>query len=110
MATVIQFWNTEINPAAWIALAMGICVFLNVVAVKWYGESEFVMASLKVLLLFGLVMVRALLLFCGPPSFMFWNLLGSRCLTRTRLRSSQCVVETLRRMHTASGIGAAGIS
>jgi amino acid transporter len=66
VATVIQFWNTEINPAAWIALAMGICVFLNVVAVKWYGESEFIMASLKVLLLFGLVMY-------GPPSFTFWN-------------------------------------
>ncbi|KAH8788917.1 amino acid permease/ SLC12A domain-containing protein [Diaporthe sp. PMI_573] len=67
VATVIQFWNTEINPAAWIALAMGICVFLNVVAVKWYGESEFIMASLKVLLLFGLVMVTLVTMCGGNP-------------------------------------------
>lgn len=54
VATVIQYWNADINSAAWIALAMGLCVLVNLLAVKFYGESEFVMASFKVLLLFGL--------------------------------------------------------
>lgn len=34
IATVMQFWNTSINPAAWIAMAMLVCILLNVVAVK----------------------------------------------------------------------------
>lgn len=34
IATVMQFWNAEINPAVWIAMGMVICILLNVVAVK----------------------------------------------------------------------------
>jgi amino acid transporter len=34
VATVMQYWNSEINPAAWIAIVMVACFFLNVVAVR----------------------------------------------------------------------------
>lgn len=34
VATIMQFWITDVNPAAWIAMAMAICILLNVVAVK----------------------------------------------------------------------------
>jgi amino acid transporter len=34
VATVMQYWNADINPAAWIAMAMVMCFLLNVVAVK----------------------------------------------------------------------------
>lgn len=44
VATVISFWDAETNPAAWVALALVVMIALNIFAVKWYGESEFVMA------------------------------------------------------------------
>lgn len=34
IATVMQYWTTEVNPAVWIIMAMVVCIFLNVVAVK----------------------------------------------------------------------------
>ncbi|KAK6067408.1 amino acid permease [Seiridium cupressi] len=68
VATVMQYWNADINPAAWIAMAMVVCFLLNVVAVKWYGESEFVMASTKVLLLFGLCLVTLITMSGGNPN------------------------------------------
>ena len=67
VATVMQYWNTSVNPAVWIAMAMVVCIALNVVAVKWYGESEFIMASLKVLLLIGLVLITLITMCGGNP-------------------------------------------
>jgi yeast amino acid transporter len=34
VATVMQYWNTSVNPGVWIAMAMAVCILLNVVAVK----------------------------------------------------------------------------
>lgn len=78
VATVMQYWNTDINPAVWIVMTMVVCVFLNVVAVKWYGESEFVMASTKVLLLIGLVLLTFITMLGGNPQndrygFRYWT-------------------------------------
>ncbi|KHN97961.1 Amino acid/polyamine transporter I [Metarhizium album ARSEF 1941] len=35
VATVMQYWNQSIDPAVWIAMAMAICIFLNVMPVKF---------------------------------------------------------------------------
>ncbi|PVI02263.1 proline-specific permease [Periconia macrospinosa] len=67
VAAVISYWDPNTNPAAWIALAMALCIFLNIVAVKWYGESEFVMASTKIILLFMLVMITFITMVGGNP-------------------------------------------
>lgn len=67
VATVMQYWNTSINPAAWIAMSLVTCLLLNIAAVKWYGESEFIMASTKVLLLIGLVMITLVTMCGGNP-------------------------------------------
>ncbi|KAI0598921.1 amino acid permease/ SLC12A domain-containing protein [Biscogniauxia sp. FL1348] len=67
VATVMQYWDPDTNAAAWIAMAMGVCFLLNVVAVKWYGESEFIMASTKVLLLFGLCLLTLITMSGGNP-------------------------------------------
>ncbi|RYP51777.1 hypothetical protein DL769_010763 [Monosporascus sp. CRB-8-3] len=80
VATVMQYWNTEINAAAWVAMAMAVCVLLNVVAVKWYGESEFIMASTKVLLLLGLCLLTLITMSGGNPqhdAYGFRNWSGS---------------------------------
>lgn len=78
VATVMQYWNTSINPSLWVAIAGLVCFTLNVVAVKYFGESEFVMASTKVLLLVGLVMVTLVTMCGGNPrgdayGFRYWT-------------------------------------
>lgn len=35
VATVAQYWTTDISPAVWVALSMAVCYFLNMVAVKY---------------------------------------------------------------------------
>ncbi|KAK2612650.1 hypothetical protein QQS21_001266 [Conoideocrella luteorostrata] len=67
VATVMQYWNTEVNPAAWIAMSMVVCIALNVVAVKYYGESEFIMASTKIILLIGLILLTVITMCGGNP-------------------------------------------
>lgn len=67
VATVLQYWNADINPAVWIALAIVVCLALNLAAVKWYGESEFIMASTKVILLFGLCLITLITMSGGNP-------------------------------------------
>lgn len=34
VATLMQYWDTTVNPAVWITMAMVVCVFLNIVAVR----------------------------------------------------------------------------
>lgn len=63
----MQFWAPDVNPAAWVAMAMAVCILLNVAAVKWYGESEFYMASTKIFLLLFLVMVTFVTMCGGNP-------------------------------------------
>ncbi|KAF2013488.1 lysine-specific permease [Aaosphaeria arxii CBS 175.79] len=67
VAAVMQYWDADTNPAAWIAMAMAVCIFLNVVAVKWFGESEFIMASTKVFLLVMLVLITFITMVGGNP-------------------------------------------
>lgn len=67
VATVMQYWNTSINPAVWIAMCIVVCLLLNLVALKWYGEAEFIAASTKILLLIGLVMFTFITMVGGNP-------------------------------------------
>ncbi|RDK46740.1 hypothetical protein M752DRAFT_244753 [Aspergillus phoenicis ATCC 13157] len=67
VATVMQYWNTSVNPAVWVAMAMVVCFLLNIVAVKYYGETEFIMASTKILLLIGLVLLTFITMLGGNP-------------------------------------------
>ncbi|EXJ86771.1 hypothetical protein A1O3_03725 [Capronia epimyces CBS 606.96] len=78
VASVMEYWNADVNPAVWVTMAMVVCFFLNVVAVKWYGESEFIMASTKILLLIGLVLLTFITMVGGNPKhdvygFRYWK-------------------------------------
>lgn len=37
-ATLIQFWNTSVNPAVWITVFLVIIAALNFAGVRFYGE------------------------------------------------------------------------
>lgn len=67
VATIMEYWNIDVNPAAWVAMAMVVCFLLNIVAVKYYGEAEFIMASTKILLLIGLVLLTFITMVGGNP-------------------------------------------
>ncbi|KAJ9624720.1 hypothetical protein H2204_010621 [Knufia peltigerae] len=80
VATVMQYWepSDKVNPAAWVAMCLVVCYLLNIVAVKWYGESEFIMASTKILLLIGLCLLTFVTMVGGNPKhdaygFRYWK-------------------------------------
>jgi amino acid transporter len=35
----MQYWNTSVNPAVWVAMALIVCTILNLVSVRWYGDQ-----------------------------------------------------------------------
>ncbi|KAM0327049.1 hypothetical protein ACHAQA_006172 [Verticillium albo-atrum] len=67
VATVAQYWTTDVNPAVWVLMCMVICYFLNMVAVRWFGETEFLMGSTKIMLLFGLILATFITMVGGNP-------------------------------------------
>lgn len=67
VAFIMDYWQIDVNPAAWVAMAMVICLALNLVAVKYYGEAEFIMASTKILLLLGLIFLTFITMVGGNP-------------------------------------------
>jgi yeast amino acid transporter len=69
VATVMQYWvpATQVNPAVWVAVALVVCYILNVAAVKYYGESEFIMAITKVILIVGLILLTFITMVGGNP-------------------------------------------
>lgn len=69
-ALVISFWdpNQTINPAAWVSIFMVICVAVNFAPVRVYGEFEFWLASLKVIVIVMLIIVMLVIDLGGTPS------------------------------------------
>lgn len=77
-AFVIQYWS-DINPGAWIAIFwVSMCV-LNFCAVKYFGEIEFWIGSIKIFTIVGLIIVSIVIFFGGAPAsdgvlgFHYWN-------------------------------------
>ncbi|RTE84131.1 hypothetical protein BHE90_001257 [Fusarium euwallaceae] len=67
VVTVMGYWEINVNNAAWVAMALIVCVFLNLFAVKWYGESEFIFGGTKILLLLGLLLLTLVTMCGGNP-------------------------------------------
>jgi yeast amino acid transporter len=47
-AVLINYWNKEINNAAWITICLVVVVGINALGAGAYGEAEFFFASIKV--------------------------------------------------------------
>jgi amino acid transporter len=77
-ATIVQFWNPPVDPAVWITV-FGFCIaVLNFCNVRLYGESEVVFASLKIMLIIGLIIGGIVIDLGGTPGqerlgFHYWN-------------------------------------
>ncbi|ORY16311.1 amino acid permease/ SLC12A domain-containing protein [Clohesyomyces aquaticus] len=75
---VIDYWNAPVNIAVWISIMIVVIVGLNVLPVKFYGETEFWFAGTKVIMMIGLLMVSFILFWGGGPDhdrlgFRYWK-------------------------------------
>lgn len=79
---ILRFWTDAIPTAAVIAIVIVLYALINVLAVKWYGETEFWAAIGKVLLIVGLIFFTFIVMLGGNPQkdrfgFRYWNEPGS---------------------------------
>ena len=82
VAFVIEYW-TDANSAIFISIFIVCSVALNVLPVKYYGESEFWVSTIKLLCLTGLIIVGIVIFFGGGPAqtgvlgFHYWKTPGA---------------------------------
>lgn len=76
---IIDYWNPPVNIGLWIAIVLAVMLALNIIAVSYFGEAEFWFASLKLLLICGLIIVGITIFFGGGPNqtyvlgFHYWK-------------------------------------
>lgn len=76
-ATLVQYWDDQTSPAAWISIVIAVVVSLNVFAVSIFGEAEFIFATIKVLAILGLLLMAFIVDLGGSPTgerlgFRYW--------------------------------------
>ncbi|CAL3967441.1 hypothetical protein PZA11_003743 [Diplocarpon coronariae] len=77
---IIQYWipRTKVNPGAFIAIFLVAVVLINYVGVKFFGEFEFWLSSIKVIVILGLILLCLILASGGGPDgvatgFTYWK-------------------------------------
>lgn len=65
-ALVIQYWcpPEKVNPGVFIAIFLVVIVVINYLGIKYFGEIEFWLSSVKVLTILGLI-ILCLVIACG---------------------------------------------
>lgn len=81
-ALVIDYWQTNVHIAVWITIMLFVIISLNLLPVKFYAECEFWFASLKVIMIVGLLLMAFILAVGGGPGgtpigFRYWNSPGA---------------------------------
>ncbi|EEQ39802.1 Lysine/arginine permease CAN1 [Clavispora lusitaniae] len=74
---VIQYWTHKVPLAAWITIFFVLITISNMFPVKFYGEFEFWIASVKIIAVVGWL-IYALCMVCGagktgPVGFRYWR-------------------------------------
>ncbi|CAH2350429.1 probable lysine/arginine permease Can3p [[Candida] railenensis] len=74
---VIEYWTDAVPLAAWIGIFLVLLTAINLVPVKFYGEIEFWIASIKIIAITGWL-IYALCTVCGtgktgPIGFRYWR-------------------------------------
>jgi amino acid transporter len=68
-ALIIQFWDGEkkVNPGVWIAIFLLIIMGVNYFGIRFFGELEFWLSSIKVVVIVGLILLSFLLAVGAGP-------------------------------------------
>jgi amino acid transporter len=78
-AILLDYWQTPVHNAVWITIFLIVVLFLNIVAVEVFGESEFWFASIKFITIMGLIILGFVIMLGGSPNdqgrlgFRYWN-------------------------------------
>lgn len=75
---ILDYWNTAVPSAVWIAIILIVNLALNIFAVKIFGEAEFWFASIKLLTIVGLIITGLVIMCGGAPDhdaigFWYWQ-------------------------------------
>ena len=83
-ALVIQYWvdRDRINPGVFITVFLIAIVLINWLGIRFFGELEFWLSSLKVIVIVGLILLSLILALGGGPDhdrkgFRYWNKPGA---------------------------------
>ncbi|KAL8767303.1 MAG: hypothetical protein Q9209_006141 [Squamulea sp. 1 TL-2023] len=79
-ALVIQYWvpREKVNPGVFIAIFLVTIILINYLGIKFFGEIEFWLSSIKVLTIVGLLILSLVLVLGGGPDhdrkgFRYWK-------------------------------------
>ncbi|KAJ6138831.1 Amino acid/polyamine transporter I [Penicillium samsonianum] len=77
-ALVIDYWPNNISSAVWITILYVTIFALNCLPVRVYGELEFVLGSIKLLTIVGLMLLMFIITLGGAPThdrigFRYWK-------------------------------------
>ena len=66
---VIQYWvsRDKVNPGVFITVFLVAIIFINYFGIKFFGEFEFWLSSIKVLTLVGVIILSLVLALGGGP-------------------------------------------
>ncbi|KAH3683853.1 hypothetical protein WICPIJ_005170 [Wickerhamomyces pijperi] len=74
---IIEFWTDAVPLAAWISIFWVILVSINMFPVKYYGEIEFWISSIKVVSIVGFIIYAFIMVCGGGPlgaiGFRYWR-------------------------------------
>ncbi|KAL3420485.1 proline-specific permease [Phlyctema vagabunda] len=82
-AILLDYWTTPVPSEAWIAIYLLLILALNIIAVEFFGESEFWFASIKLIAITGLIILGFVIFFGGSPNdqgrlgFRYWESPGA---------------------------------
>jgi amino acid transporter len=83
-ALVIQYWlpADRVNPGVWIAIFLVVIICINYFGVKFFGEFEFYLSSMKVIIIVGLLILMICITAGGVPGhasvgFRYWESPGA---------------------------------
>ncbi|AOW02144.1 amino acid permease/ SLC12A domain-containing protein [Yarrowia lipolytica] len=79
-ALVIQYWlpREKVNPGVWITVFLVVIVAINTIGIKFFGEFEFWLSSIKIITVVGLIILCLVLTLGGGPDhdrkgFRYWK-------------------------------------
>ncbi|KAL6451213.1 HIP1 Amino-acid permease GAP3 [Candida maltosa Xu316] len=70
-AMCITYWNDTINPASWVAIFYVFIFLINTFGVKYYGEAEVYLTSIKLIAIVGFIILGVVLVCGGGPTHEF---------------------------------------
>jgi amino acid transporter len=75
---IIQYWRADLNVAIWVTVFAIIIIAINVLNVGSFGESEFILSSLKIITLLIVMFTCLIIALGGGPNherigFRYWK-------------------------------------